>query len=273
MRIDSLPTGNQRNRHIQISSCQIETSASKTKAEQAKDNTAIFIFIYKCALLPRTQMERNQKRAVTAMKRREGKKINKRLSMWLYDCNIKRHTNWTVSRAPEAIPFECFAMRAITALRYPRPDAMRNNFLSKSLIHIYKWVDQKKGSVKTCTSNHLSHGKGHGQRTSDGERLLGALKYIPTEIWWWWCDGGDDGDDIVATSYHLHGHKTHKFPRMPWVWSNIITHFFRRNVYLLIVALLFLWIHTIFSGKRNEFQMYHRNGVFEPILVEVSLLM
>ena len=117
---------------------------TKQKEEEEKDNTAIFIFIYKCALLPRTQMERNQKRAVTEMERREEKKINKRLSMWLYDCNIKRHTNWTVSRAPEAIPFECCAMRAITSLRYPHPDAMRNNFLSKSLIHIYKWVDQKR---------------------------------------------------------------------------------------------------------------------------------
>lgn len=85
---------------------------------------------------------------------------------------------------------------------------------------------------------------------------MAKVSWVHSNIFQHKYDDGDDDDDIVATNNDLHRVQTHKFCRMPSVKQDYyyINFFFRWNVYLLIVALLFVWIHVLFR-RSNEFQL------------------
>lgn len=135
-----------------------KTSTENELKKKRKNNTAIFIFIYKCAFA----MNTNRTQSETRSMRVGEKKINKRLSMWLYDCNIKRQTKWTVCLTRTGSNTIWICTNACThrnMISLSTSPTMRNKFLSKSLIHIYKWVDQRAKEKRVRV--HLTHGKGH----------------------------------------------------------------------------------------------------------------
>lgn len=165
--------------------------------------------------------------------------------MWLYDCNIKCQTKWTVSHAHRKQYhlnlYICVYHRNMTSLT--TSPTMRNKFLSIKAWFIFISESIRDIESKTCASTFNPW-----QRPSSSikAREKAKVSWVHSNIF----QHKYDDDDVVATNNHSHKYKTHKFSKMPSVKQNYYFFFSVEHLSFdcgFVIRLDFDWRHFNFT--------------------------